>query len=389
MSPAPDVVVVGAGVIGASTAFHLARSGASVQVLDRGPAGGGMSGRSSALIRMHYTFGPEVELAVRSDRMFAAWPDLVGRPAFVRRTGFVRIVRPGEEEQLRANVKMQASLGADVELVDGDRLGELAPGLRTDDVALAAWEPHGGFGDGAVVAGDFNAAAREHGAVFRPGVAVTALIREGDRVVGVETTDGVVAAGTVVVATNVWSVPLLRTVGVELPITTQVHRVAHVRHAPGAGAPVAAIDGVTRTYFRPEGTDGRTLVGDDFSGDCGVDPDAVPAAAGAETVADIVEAATHRVPALADAGIVGGTVGVLDMTPDGRPLLGWQPGWEGLLLATGLSGTGFKVSPAIGESVAALVTGMPADAIDLTPFRPERFDEGAPIRAHFPYADDW
>lgn len=386
---APDVLVVGAGVIGASTAFHLARAGATVEVLDRAAAGAGMSGRSSALIRMHYTFAPEVELAVRSDRMFDAWPDLVGRPAFVRRTGFVRIVRPGEEEQLRSNVKMQVGLGASVELVDGDALATLAPGLRTDDVALAAWEPHGGFGDGALVAADFTAAARELGAAYRSGVPVTALATSGGRVVGVETPEGVRAAGTVVVATNVWSVPLLRTIGVELPIETEVHRVAHVRHAPGAGAPIAVIDGITGTYLRPEGTEGRTLVGEDFTGARGVDPDLVEGSAPADEVADIVQAAAGRVPALADAGIVGGTVGVLDMTPDGRALLGPLPGWEGVVLATGLSGTGFKVSPAIGEAVAAQIVGSPEDAVDLTPFRPGRFAEGAPIRADHPYADDW
>lgn len=77
------------------------------------------------------------------------------------------------------------------------------------------------------------------------------------------------------------------------------------------------------------------------------------------------------------------------MTPDGRPLLGPLPGWEGLVLATGLSGTGFKVSPAIGEAVAAQLVGTPADAVDLTPFRPGRFEEGRPIRSPHPYQDEW
>jgi glycine/D-amino acid oxidase-like deaminating enzyme len=125
-----DVVVVGAGVIGAAPAFHLSLLGAGdVFVLDRATAGSGMSCRSSALVRMHYTFGPEVELAVRSDAMFAAWPDLVGRPGCVRRTGFVRIVAPGEEAALRANVAMQRALGA--------RAGVWSPPLlRTAGVVL-------------------------------------------------------------------------------------------------------------------------------------------------------------------------------------------------------------------------------------------------------------
>src|SRR5215813_15054336 len=108
MTTAPDVLIVGAGVIGAATAFHLTRLGAgAVTVLDRAAVGWGMSSRSSALVRMHYTFPPEVDLAVRSDVMFASWTELTGRPACVRRTGFVRLVRPGEETRLKANVVMQ------------------------------------------------------------------------------------------------------------------------------------------------------------------------------------------------------------------------------------------------------------------------------------------
>ena len=98
---------------GAAIAFHLSRLGAGdVLVVDRGTAGSGMSSRSSAMIRMHYTFRPEVELAVRSDRMFAAWTELTGRPPFVRRTGFARIVRPGEEDALRGQRGHAAGCGA-------------------------------------------------------------------------------------------------------------------------------------------------------------------------------------------------------------------------------------------------------------------------------------
>lgn len=387
-SVAPDVLVVGAGVIGASVAFHLARAGASVTLLDRGPAGGGMSGRSSALVRTHYAFGPEVELALRSVALFEAWPELVGRPPVLRRTGFVRIVRPGEEENLRRNVERQARLGAKVELLDAAELEALLPGLRVDDVRLAAFEPEGGYGDGAVVAGDLVAAARAEGARVELGREVTALVARKARVVGVATATEIIEAGTVVLATNVWSAPLLTSVGVEVPLTVCLHRVAHLRHAPGAGAPAAVIDGVTGTYFRPEGGPDRTLVGDDFSAAEAVDPDALPLSGPAEQVAEVVEAAAWRVPSFLTAGIAGATLGALDMTPDGRPLLGPAPGCEGLVLAIGLSGTGFKVSPAIGESLAAAILGVEDDAVDIRPFRPERFAEGQPIRSPFPYGDE-
>jgi glycine/D-amino acid oxidase-like deaminating enzyme len=390
-----DVVIVGAGVIGAAAAFHLSLLGAGdVLVLDRATVGSGMSCRSSALVRMHYTSGPEVELAVRSDAMFEAWPDLTGRPGCVRRTGFVRIVSPGEEAALRANVAMQRALGARAEVIDAARLKEVAPGLRADDVECAAWEPNGGYGDGAVVAGDLLAAAGARGVRYRPHAPVASLLTDGGRVTGVELAGSGSGtgggdrehAGTVVLAAGVWSPALLRTAGVVLPIETELHRVAVLAHGTGEGTPVACIDSTTQTYFRPEAGGSMTLVGA-FAGQRGADPDAVAAAAD-EDLAPLVQAASHRAPALEDAGIVRGVTGVYDMTPDARPLLGRLPGLDGLIVAAGFSGMGFKIAPAVGEGIAGLIAGAPAGSVDLAPFRPGRLGEGRPIEPPHPYSDD-
>ena len=243
-------------------------------VVDRGTAGSGMSSRSSAMIRMHYTFRPEVELAVRSDRMFASWSELTGRPAFVRRTGFARVVLPGEEGALRANVAMQRDCGARAEVLSAGDLAALAPGLRTGDLTEVAWEPEGGYGDGALVAGDLLGAARERGVRYRPHTPAAGLLRDGDRVTGVQTPDGPEHAGVVVVAAGVWSPALLAGIGVDLPIETEFHQVAVLSHAPGQGTPVACIDSTTQTYFRPEAGGTMTLVGS-FTGPRGIDPDRV------------------------------------------------------------------------------------------------------------------
>jgi sarcosine oxidase, subunit beta len=390
-----DVIIIGAGVIGAATAFQLSLASAGeVLVLDRATVGSGMSCRSSALIRMHYTFAPEVELAVRSDAMFEDWPDLVGRPGCVRRTGFVRIVSPGEEEALRANVAMQRALGARAEVIDAAGLKEMAPGLRTDDIEYAAWEPEGGYGDGAVVAGDLLAAARARGVRYCPNTPVRSLLTDGDRVIGVETREHGAGsgtgrreyAGTVVLAAGVWSPPLLRTAGVILPIETELHRVAVLAHPAGAGASVACIDSTAASYFRPEATGTMTLVGS-FAGPRGTDPDTA-ATATQEDLVPLVQAALNRVPSLEDAGLTGGVTGVYDMTPDARPLLGRMPGLDGLIVAAGFSGMGFKIAPAVGESLAGLIAGPSPGSVDLRPFRPGRFAEGGPIQPPNPYSDD-
>jgi glycine/D-amino acid oxidase-like deaminating enzyme len=390
-----DVIVVGAGVAGASTAFHLSRLGAGdVLVVDRDTAGSGMSSRSSALIRMHYTFRPEVELAVRSDRVFDDWTALTGRPRFVRRTGFARIVLPGEENALRANVAMQRYCGARAEVLGAAAFAALAPGIRTEDLTEVAWEPDGGYGDGAVVAGDLLAAARERGVRYQPHTPVRALLRTGDRVTGIQTQDGPEHAGIVVAAAGVWSPALLASIGVDLPIDTEFHQVAVLSHGPGQGAPVACIDSTTQSYFRPEAGGTRTLVGS-FTGPRGVDPDRVARpglaqpAVPADDLAALVGAAAKRLPALAEAGIAHSVTGVYDMTPDGRPLLGQLPGLSGLVLAAGFSGTGFKISPAVGEAVAALVTGNPVTgSVDIGAFWPGRFAEGRPVASPFPYSDE-
>ena len=226
-----------------------------------------------------------------------------------------------------------------------------------------AWEPDGGYGDGALVAGDLLAAARERGVRYRPHTPVLALLREGDRVTGIQTPDGPEHAQVVVAAAGVWSPALLASIGVDLPIETEFHQVAVLSHAPGQGTPVACIDSTTQSYFRPEAGGSMTLVGS-FTGPRGVDPDSVAPQPSpprhprwrlrrcilrrrrhrkhradgpwAEGLAELVGAAARRVPALADAGIVRGITGVYDMTPDGRPMLGELPGLSGLVLAAGL-----------------------------------------------------
>ncbi|HWG61424.1 MAG TPA: FAD-binding oxidoreductase [Streptosporangiaceae bacterium] len=383
-----DVLIVGAGVAGASVAFHLARLGAgSVLVLDRETVGSGMSSRSSALVRMHYSAEPEVQLAVRSDTLFEAWSHLTGQPSCVRRTGFARIVLPGEEHKLRANVAMQQRCGAATRVVDAAELAELANGMRTDDLTYAAWEAHGGYGDGAIVASDLLAAARNRGAEYRPHTPVTALLRSQDRVTGVQLGAEKILAEVVVLAAGVWSPPLLAAAGVDLPIETEFHQVAVLTHEAGQGATVACIDSTTQTYFRPEAGGTKTLVGS-FVGPRGVDPDEVPATAKAAGLESLIGAAARRVPALADAGIAGGVTGVYDMTPDARPMLGEVPGVPGMIVATGFSGTGFKISPAVGEAIAEFIVSGGPSQVDITPFRPGRFEEGAPIQPPFAYSDE-
>jgi len=236
-----DFVVLGAGVMGASIAFHLARRNAGrILVLDKGDVAGGGSGRSSALVRMHYSFPIEVDLAVRSLAIFRRWPEYVGRAGDFRQTGFVRIVREPELERLQKNVAMQREHGVDARVVTRRELSEIVPDWNVDDVPLAAWEPGSGYGDGAGVATDFLERAREMGAVYRSQTRVTRFCVADGRVSGVETDRGAVAAPVVVAATGPWSRPLLAEVGFDLPVEGEYHEVAILKNPPGLREPAPA-----------------------------------------------------------------------------------------------------------------------------------------------------
>jgi sarcosine oxidase subunit beta len=139
-------------------------------------------------------------------------------------------------------------------------------------------------------------------------------------------------------------------------------------------------------YLRSEGPD-MTLVGE-FVGPRDVDPDDFPQSISAEELAEIAMLGARRIPALGESGLVRGVTGMYDMTPDQRPLLGPTPGVQGLHLAAGFSGMGYKISPAVGLTMAELLLDGRGRTVDLSIFDPGRFAAGRPIRAPHEYSDE-
>jgi sarcosine oxidase subunit beta len=385
---AADVVILGAGVIGASIAFHLAkRKAGKIVAIDKGHVGQGGSGRSSALIRMHYTYPPEVQLALVSLRMFENWREVVGEEGDFRKTGFVRIVHPGEGDRLKQNVEMQRKLGVNVKLIDRAELKELEPDWKVDEIELAAYEPDSGYGDGAAVANDFLTRARDLGVAYQSKTKALEFLVEGERVRGVKTDHGEIAAPIVIAATGPWTQPLFKQIGIDLPIETEYHQVAILRNAPDMkGGGCACIDSVSATYFRSDAHD-KFLIGD-FYGQRGADPDNFPQRASDDGLGEIIERASLRIPKLENAEIMRGVTGVYDMTPDSRPLLGEASGVAGLYVCAGFSGMGFKISPAIGLVMSELLLDGRGKTVDINSFCPGRFAAGKPIKAEFEYKDD-
>jgi sarcosine oxidase subunit beta len=382
-----DFIILGAGVMGASIAFHLARRNAGrIAVIDKEHAGSGGSGRSSALVRMHYSFAPEVQLALISLKMFQHWREIVGEPGEFRKTGFVRIVPPHETELLKQNVAMQKKLGVNVELLDRQQLKRLEPDWQVDEMELAAYEPDSGYGDGNVVANDFLSQARESGATYLSKTRATDLLFDSGRIRGVQTDQGEIHAPVVIAATGPWTRPLFEFTGFDPPIETEFHQVAILKNSASMMPGAACIDSVTSTYFRSDASN-KFLIGD-FYGKRPVDPDNFPPRPSETDLEDMIERTARRVPKVANAEVMRGVTGVYDVTPDSRPLLGRVPGINNLYLCAGFSGMGFKISPAIGLVMSELILDGDAKSVDITPFRPARFAEGAPIKAQFEYKDD-
>lgn len=379
-----EVVVVGAGVIGASVAFHLAERGVGTLVIDRyGPATGSTA-RSGALIRAHYPTALEADLAWESlTNYFEPWGERVGGGCGFTRTGFAYLVADENVEALRYNVALQQRVGVETSLVGPGELGEIEPALRTDGVALAAHEPRGGYADPAATAVGFLRSAQAHGARFERRRA-TALVVRGDRLRGVRTEKETLEAETVVLAAGAWSVPLAGSAGLDLPIRPARVRVALFERPYELPTHLTIIDTTEGFYARPA-AERATLVGSRDSLEWLDDPDAPTPEPDGTFVAEASRKLATRFPTFTDAPYRSGRSGILDMTPDGRPLLG-PAGPEGLYLAAGWSGTGFKKAPAVGAELARWIAEGNPRRPELRDYRLSRFEEGALVRGAHEYA---
>ena len=379
-----DAVVVGAGVVGASIAFHLAERGVKTVVLDREGPAAGSTARSGALIRAHYPTAHEADLAWESlTDYFEPWGERVGGGCGFTRTGFAYLVGEGNAEALRHNVALQRSVGVETTLVGPEELEDLDPALRTGGISIAAFEPRGGYADPAATAVGLLRAAEALGARFERR-RVTALLERGGGIGGVQTSGGPLDAGAVVLAAGAWSVPLAEGVGLELPIRPARVRVALFERPYELPTHLTLIDTTGGFYARPA-AERATLVGSRDSLEWLPGPDEPTPEPDPIFIGEASRKIGRRIPALASAPYRSGRSGILDMTPDTRPILG-PAGPEGLFLAVGWSGTGFKKAPAVGAELARWVADGAPKRPQLECYGPSRFEEEAPIRGEHEYA---
>ena len=386
MAETADVVVIGGGVIGTSIAWALTTAGVKrVVLLEKGALASGASGRSSALVRMHYTNEEDARLAWASYPLFRDWPERMGGPPVFTRTGFLAVVGPGDAAALRRNVDMLRGIGIDTVALTPAELKVLQPFVNVDDIGAAAYEPASGYASPAEVVEGFRRQAQAGGARIRQWTAVTRVRRRASAVTGVETPAGRIDAGAVVVAAGAWAPRLCRELGVDLPARPKAIDTMLVTRPPElAGPHMVVIDHVLGSYFRPE-SDVLTIVGVPCQV-WDVDPDTMPTGVPPTAPAEGAQILTHRIPAMERAELARGYRAFDCYSADRHAILGAVSGLDGLYLAAAFSGSGFKIAPAVGTCLAELITEGRARTVDVSAFRPERFAEGKLIEGAHPYA---
>lgn len=386
MADTADVVVVGGGIAGVSIAYALAtRRAGRVTLLEKGALASGASGRSSALVRMHYTNEWDARLAWASFPVFRHWPEVVGGPTVFTRTGFLCLVGSEYADHLSKNVEMLRGIGVDTVALSPSEVKALQPFVDVEDVGAAAYEPESGYASPAETVAGFARRARELGARILAWTAVTRIVRAGSRVTGVETSGGRIAAGAVVVAAGAWAPPLCRAIGLELPARVKAIDTALVTRPPELAAPhMTVIDNVQGTYFRPE-SGSLTIVGVPCQ-EWDVDPDRLATGLPPRAAAEASEILTYRIPAMERATLARGFRAFDCYSADRHAILDRVEGLDGLYLATAFSGSGFKIAPAVGVGMAELVLEGKARTVDIAAFGLRRFATGTPLEGPYPYA---
>lgn len=365
-----DLVVVGGGIVGLSLATHAARVGLSTLLLERGALGASSTRASGALVRTHYRDTASAALALRGLEDFENFEQRYGGSAGFRRTGFAYIPEASEVDDLPDRVERLTGLGIDTRIVDAGELTAIDPALNVDDVGIAVYEPRSGYANPEITCATLAAAASQAGAQLRPGTAIDTLVTEGEIVTGVRLATGeTISAGDVALCAGAHSAALASTAGLNPIIRPTAVKLVLVERR--VDTHLTVIDAPNGTYVRPDG-DNATLVGRRTWVDEPLEtPDTELPVVDEEFVEDAIERLARRIPSAGGAGPTSTRAGMLDMTPDGLPLLG-PSGVDGLWLSCGWSGTGFKTAPAQGELLARWIAeGEMPDPL-LAEFAPER-----------------
>ncbi len=384
-----DVVVIGGGVHGASAAYHLAKAGRAVVLLEQKEIGSGASGRSGGIIRCHYSTEPMVRLALRAAQLWPALEEELGSPIDYVNNGLVMLVTAADAQTLKSVVAMQKGLGADTDAISLAEVQQLVPGLNPDGLALACHERLAGYADPYAVAVAFGRKARATGVEVCTNTPVRGIRVEDGAVRGVLTDQGEIRTPVVINAAGAWAGQIGRLAGLELPLQLGNLQMTSFRPDYAGWTPrtPTMVDMSTMTYARPD-TGGLVLcgggLGENESWEAErLDADHPPTRPSDLFEAEMAENLGHRIPWVAGKPRVRSWCGLDGSSPDFHLIFGEHPQLKGFVNIVGGSGNSFKLSPATGEAVAELLTTGRCTHLDLRAFSITRFAEGRPFRGRY------
>jgi sarcosine oxidase subunit beta len=377
-----DVVIIGAGISGAATAYELATAGLDVVLLDRYAPAAMASGWTLAGVRQSGRDPSELPLARAAVEIWASLAERLDAPTHYRRGGNLRLaLRDGEMATLKAMVRDQSAAGLPISLLHGaEAVREIAPAVSAN-VLGASFCPSDGHADPKATVQAFVDAAVRAGARTRFGERVVSIdragnaggIRAGRRVIGVTTDKAHIPAGHVVLAAGIFGNELLRPLGLHVPLDVKLVTVLRsVPMSPVLEQVIGVVDGACAGRQEVTGRFRYTSGMQDWHGQIedGVLPRVCPTARG---IAHTIRHFGDTIPAIHDAPVDEVWAGLIDQTPDALPVLQAVEEPAGLVVAMGFSGHGFCLGPITGRIMAAFVQGDNID-LPLEPFRIERFD---------------
>lgn len=364
-----EIVVIGGGVMGCSIAYHLARRGANVTLLERSDIPCAASAASAGGVRQQGRDLRELPLAVASIARWESLEDELGADMHYRREGHVTVTEdPDEIDSFGPWMEEQRALGLDIELVEGDDLRELIPGIAPQVVA-GAYSPSDGHANPILTTQAFAAGARRFGADVRAHTTVTAIGHDGGSVTGVRTDEGSVACDLIVLAAGAWSMELAEPLGIHLPAVARAPQMIATSPLPSLLRQVVGARG--RALSLKQVPSGNYVIGGGWPGTVYLDKGiAVP---WYSSVLGSLNDSSSIFPDVLRSYVERVWVGIEAQTVDQVPILGALPGFSNFVVATGFSGHGFALSPIIGQVMSELIVdGKPSIEISQLGF--SRFD---------------
>jgi sarcosine oxidase subunit beta len=366
-----EVVIIGGGIMGASTAYYLARRGCSdVIVLEKDLLAQASTGLSAGGIRQQFSHPANIRLSQEAVRVFERFEQEFGVDMEFRQVGYLFLAQSEDVwQEFLTNVEVQRQYNVPVELLSPDEIKQRWPYLNVADLQGGTFCLEDGYADPYMAAMGFANAARRLGVRIEEQARVTAIRIEGGQVRGAETTRGPISAPVVVNVAGPWGGEISRMAGMPLPVKPYRRQVFMTQAFDPIPKPVPMIlDIEPAFYFRGEGPGvlmGMSDPNEPSSFNLNVDY---------RFMERVIDAAIHRAPMLEEAEILRGWGGLYAITPDDNPIIGSLPVAEGLFCAIGFSGHGFQQAPTVGRILSELILDGQT-SFDLSPFVYDRFDK--------------